>query len=334
MRFRLTSAALACCLAACTPTAGENAPTTAEDDTVIRVTGELRSSNSVFFGPPPVGDIWRFTVAFMTPDGAPVKTGQPVLKFNTNELDDRLREKTNYRNEKAKELQKQQIVTKETLADLRLALEEAEAERDKAVLKADIPEDLLARRDYMENQLNLEMARINVSLREAELRKEARLRETEEEILTREIAVLDADIAELERSIKSMTVVAPRDGFAIHVASRHNSKTSVGDEVWRGRRVIEIPDLDRLAVYLEIPERESARVEVGQKVGFSLDAVPEKSFQGTITQLASVVRTKSRNQPARVFDAIVELENADPELMRPGMSVTAEIEALPGVTGS
>jgi hypothetical protein len=46
-----------------------------------------------------------------------------------------------------------------------------------------------------------------------------------------------------------------------------------------------------------------------------------------------VVRTKSRNQPARVFDAVVELDNADPELMRPGMSVTAEIETRAEAAG-
>jgi len=80
-----------------------------------------------------------------------------------------------------------------------------------------------------------------------------------------------------------------------------------------------------LELHLEIPERESARITVGQKVSFSLDATPDQPFEGQVTGLASVVHTRSRSQPAKVFDAIVSLRAPDPDLMRPGMSVNAEI---------
>ncbi len=92
-----------------------------------------------------------------------------------------------------------------------------------------------------------------------------------------------------------------------------------------GRRVMELPDLSQLQVHLEIPERESARIAVGQAVKFVVDAVPDQQFHGEIIELASVIHTKSRNQPARVFDATVSMRNPDISVMRPGMSVSAEI---------
>jgi HlyD family secretion protein len=88
---------------------------------------------------------------------------------------------------------------------------------------------------------------------------------------------------------------------------------------------MELPDLSRLQVHLEIPERESARIAVGQKVRFVVDAAPDKPFFGEITSLASVIHTRSNNQPARVFDAIVSMQDPDTNIMRPGMSVSAEI---------
>ncbi|HKX55275.1 MAG TPA: efflux RND transporter periplasmic adaptor subunit, partial [Xanthomonadales bacterium] len=91
------------------------------------------------------------------------------------------------------------------------------------------------------------------------------------------------------------------------------------------RRILEFPDLSKLQAHLEIPERESARIKVGQSVRFSLDAVPDRQFFGEIVELASVIHTRSINQPEKVFDATVVLDNADAELMRPGMSVKAEI---------
>ena len=305
------------------------------DENMVRVTGELRSSNSHFFAPPIVSDKWQFTIAFMAPDGSQVKKGMPVLKFDTQELSTKLRDKNNNLNEKQKELKKQRIVSREQLAEVRLALEEAKALRDKAALKADIPETLLASREYRENQLILQQAELSLEQRKKELEKEITIQDIEEKILEREIKVLGTEIARLQKSIDAMTITAPGDGVAIHATSRHNTKPSVGDSVHRGQRVIEFPDLKQLEVYLEIPERESARVAVGQSVSFTLDAAPDRQFMGKIVELASVIHSKSISQPARVFDATVSLQNPDPELMRPGMSVSADIKvAARNRTGS
>jgi HlyD family secretion protein len=304
---------------------GETSAGTAGHDGVVKVTGELKSANSRYFGPPAVPDIWNYTISYMAPDGAEVEPGTPVLRFDAQELMTKVRDKRNTLNEKQKELEKQVIIGREQIAELKLNVEEARAALDKAKLKADIPAELLAKRDYRENQLLLEMARVTLSLRQEELSKEERIQQTEETILEREIAVLQAEVDQLEGSVASMTIVAPDRGVVIHATDRHNNKQAVGDNVWMGRRVIEFPDLRQLEVHLEIPERESALVAIGQPVHFNLDAAPDRTFRGEITQLASVVHTRSVSQPAKVFDATVTLDNPDPELMRPGMSVNAEI---------
>ncbi len=313
-------------LTGCKLDGGDDAVTSGDvSDVVVNVTGELRSANSRYFGPPAIPDIWNYTISYMAPDGSQVRAGMPVLRFDSQDLMTKVRDKRNALNEKEKELEKQVILGREQLAELNLRVEEARAALDKARLKADIPAELLASRDYRENQLLLELALVNLELREEELAKEQRIQQTEETILERETAVLQAEVAQLEGSIASMTIKAPDQGVVIHTTDRRNNKHSVGDNVWMGRRVIEFPDLRQLEVHLEVPERESARIAVGLPVRFKLDAAPDRTFEGEITQVASVVHTRSVNQPAKVFDATVTLHNPDPELMRPGMSVNAEI---------
>ena len=311
-------------LAACDSGTSPTAPA-GPDNPVVRVTGELRSSQSYYFGPPAVQDMWNYTIAYMAPDGEAVEEGKVILRFDTQELMTRMRDKGNALNEKQKELEKARIVARETLAESRLAAEESKAVLDKAVLKADIPADLLANRDYRENQILLELARLDYALRQEEVVKDEAIQRTEVEILEREVAVLQAEVNSLQSSIDSMAVKAPGNGVAIHVADRRHGKLAVGDNVWMGRRVMEFPDLNQLQAHLEIPERESARVRIGQQVRFSLDAVPDQQFFGQIVELASVIHTRSINQPEKVFDATVILNNADIDLMRPGMSVKAEI---------
>ncbi len=317
--------ALVTLLTACSTERQASAGASGAAGDIIKVTGELRSAHSRFFGPPPVASMWRYTISALAEDGMKVRQGQVILAFDTQDLEMKLRDKNSTLNQKQKELQKQEIVARETLAELRLSIEEARAAMDKAALKADIPETLLALRDYKEYQLLLQLAELTLSLRKEELGKEMRIQETEAKILKREIAVLDAEIAQFEASIKAITIRAPTDGVVIHVVNHHNNKVAIGENVWGGRRVIELPDLAQLELHLEIPERESARVTVGQTVRFTLDAAPDQPFVGEVVELASVIHTKSINQPARVYDATVALRNADPDLMRPGMSVNAEM---------
>lgn len=312
-------------LAACGSDQGPSVSTGGESGPVVRVTGELQSADSAFFGPPAVPDIWNYTIAYLAPDGMPVAAGRPVLRFDTQELMTKLRDKQNALNEKQKELERTRIVARETLAELSLQVQEAGADLEKARMKADIPETLLAAREYRENQLLLRRAELQEALRKEELARERVIQATEVEILEREVAVLQGDADRYQASIDSMTLMAPRPGVVIHVRDRRNNKLSVGDNVWGGRRVVEFPNLDQLEAHVEIPEREAARVRVGQQVRFTLDAAPDKVFLGEITELASVIHTRSTNQPDKVFDAVVRLLNPDTELMRPGMNVNAEV---------
>jgi len=298
---------------------------------IVRVTGEIESASSTFFGPPSVPSIGQYTISFMAPEGRVVKAGAPILKFDPQVLMTQLRDKSNALNEKQKQLEKQEIVAQEVVAEVKLKLQEAISNLDKAKLKADIPVDLLASRDYKENKLLLKQAELTLALRQQELEMEQRVQDTEISILKREIAVLTSEVTQFQGSIESMTIKAAGPGVVIYTVNHRNDKHEVGDNVWRGRRVLELPDLSQLQVHLEVPERESARIAVGQSVKFVVEAAPDRQFFGEIIELASVIHTKSRNQPARVFDAAVSMKDPDLSLMRPGMSVSAEIRLDSGV---
>ncbi len=312
-------------LTACSPEQSETVSVTKNKADVVRVTGEIESADSVYFGPPTVPNVWQYTISFMAPEGRIVEAGAPILKFDPQELITRLRDKRNALNEKHKQLDKQRIVAREVMADLKLSQQEAIAGLEKARLKADIPVELLASRDYKQNKLILKQAQLTLQSRGEELVKQQRVQDTEINILEREIDVLSAEVAESRSSVERMTINASGPGVVIHSVDRRNNKQEVGDSVWVGRRVIELPDLSKLQVHLEVPERESARIEVGQRVRFVVDAAPDKPFFGEIIELASVIHTRSPNQPARIFDATVSMQDPDSSIMRPGMSVSAEI---------
>src|ERR1700682_4616871 len=62
--------------------------------TGIDITGTLSAVDSGSFGPPQVKDLWEFKISMLVPEGSDVKQGQPVLGFDTTELQKRFDEKS------------------------------------------------------------------------------------------------------------------------------------------------------------------------------------------------------------------------------------------------
>lgn len=80
-------------------------------------------------------------------------------------------------------------------------------------------------------------------------------------------------------------------------------------------------DLTKMKVIVSVDEADIGEVKEGQKAKFSVDAYPQKLFDGTLTQL----RLNSQIVNGVVtYNAVVSVEN--PELLlRPGMTASAQI---------
>ncbi len=71
----------------------ESAQVTRQDLLVgVQVTGTLDAVESVQLGPPQLPNQWDFKISFMAPEGTEIQQGQPVLGFDTSELENTLLE--------------------------------------------------------------------------------------------------------------------------------------------------------------------------------------------------------------------------------------------------
>ena len=326
-QFHATLSAL-CILSLTSCASDESTPKSVDAASVVnavQASGEVASRDSAALGPPAIKNVWNYTIAFMAPEGMMARPGMPLLRFETQELQNRLIDKQAELDNKSKELARAKILNEETLADLDLELERLTSELEKARQKAALPESVLAKKEWTEHQLRFRLATEQLELTKEKRQLKAIAVDTDERLLQGEMEKLQREVDDLSTSISRMTVNAPREGLVVHLRNWRQEKISVGDQIWNGMRVMELPDLDQLVVKLEVAERDLARVAEGQPLVFTLDASPDVEFSGSIESLGRVVRTKSRNQPAMVIDAVASIANPDRELMRPGMRVNARI---------
>ncbi|HVS33113.1 MAG TPA: efflux RND transporter periplasmic adaptor subunit [Thermoanaerobaculia bacterium] len=293
----------------------------------IEVIGSLEAFESDRFGPPQLSDVWDFKIAMMSPEGSEVKKGQPVLSFDTTELQRRLDEKTAERDQAQKEIEKKRADLALRTKDERLKLAEAEARMRKTALKLDAPTDIVGVKERQQVQLDHELAKREVAAIESRLGSLERAAAAEILLLESKMRQAASVVETTQSSIRSMTIRTPRDGTVIYVLSHRGEKKKVGDTCWRMERVIEIPDLTRMLGRGEVDEVDAGRVAVGQRVSFRLDAHPDDLFHGTITAAGTTVQQKKGTRdPLKVLKVDVKLDNTEPAKMRPGMRFKGTVE--------
>lgn len=292
----------------------------------VPVTGTLAAVESASLGPPPVPDVWDFKISFMAPEGAVVRAGQPVLGFDTSELERILLEKSSERDSAAKELEKRQADLAAAQRDEELRLAEAQAARRRAALKVDVPAELQSAQDLAEARQDLALAEKEIAYLEERIRLRRREAEAELRALAAKRDSAAARVAVVQSSIERMTITAPRDGTVIYPTSMRGEKKKVGDSCWRTEIPIELPDLTRMRGKGEIEEADAGRITAGMPLSLRLDAHPDVLFPARVESLGLTVRPRSRTEPQKVVDLEISIQRTDPQRMRPGMRFAGTVE--------
>jgi HlyD family secretion protein len=295
--------------------------------TGFEVTGTLASVASDNLGAPSLNDMGNFKLSMMAPEGAEVKQGQPVLGFDTSDLDRRLEQKTAEADEAGKQIEKERNDLALRSKDERLRLAEAESRLRKSSLKLDAPPEVAGANERksaeIENRIaTREAASIGARLNDLERAARARIALLESK---RNDAM--AVVQQAQSAIAQMTVRAPRAGTVIYATDWSGEKKKVGDSTWKGQQILEIPDLTRMMGDGEIDEVDAGRVAVGQRVTLHLDAHPDDELHGTITRAGQTVqRKRGTRDPLKVLHVEIRLDRTDPATMRPGMRFTGTVE--------
>lgn len=136
-------------------------------------------------------------------------------------------------------------------------------------------------------------------------------------------AVVDqrrADLALAQQGLEDAVIVAPFDGA---IAAR---LANTGDYLSTGDPVARLVRFDPLRVRIQVPERDSALVKVGQTARVEIAGVPAGT-EARIVRTAPALTERSRT-------LIVELELANADLaLRPGSFAAVDITVDPARTG-
>ncbi len=260
-------------------------------------------------------------IVFLPPEGIVIKTGQRVVELDSTSLLTRIKDYEERIIAADSEIVRTAAVQEAALRDMQVELSKLELAYEQAKLKAKVPAELLARREYQDAQLALEKTRTEYDnqLSKIEQKKKEQAAELQVRKIEREKLALQAERA--SSGLKGMRLDAPADGMVIY--SDHwneRRKIQVGDIVWGGFPIVTLPDLTEMEVVAPVNEVDGPKLSVGDKAEVKLDSYPDTVISGTVKEISQTALKASRNAQARVFRVRVGLDRTATEIMKPGMS--------------
>jgi HlyD family secretion protein len=112
---------------------------------------------------------------------------------------------------------------------------------------------------------------------------------------------------------------ATQDGIVIRVGIAQGERVTTD---LQATILFEIAqDITKMEVFLEVDEVSIGNIKAGQKVEFTVDAFPHRTFKTSIGEIGYSSKTKNGNI---YYKVVIPVDNSE-KILRPGMSVNAKI---------
>jgi multidrug efflux pump subunit AcrA (membrane-fusion protein) len=291
-----------------------------------RVTAEgfLRSTEVIHVqvpeAAPPGGVIlWR------ADDGIRVETGEVVALLDRAEMEKRVEKEE-------VDLATAEVRRDQTRVEGEARVSETASRSHEAALDLELAErfrrvdrSLYSRREILQSQIDEQLARVREE-------HAGEMQGLQSELAATELALVDVDrrraLDELRRAKKALDaleVKAPRAGVLTWVRDHRGDLPQIGEQVWRGQTLAEIPTVSELGIEAFVVEADFGGVVTGSNATVTLDAHPELSYPARVTRVDPIAQRRFVGSPSLYFKVLLALDETDLSVMKPGQRVTASI---------
>lgn len=288
---------------------------------IVSCRGELTADLTTRINAPV--NVPNLQIVWMAAQGSAIKKGDPVVRFDGSGAERQLKEQSAALAQAQASLDQAIAEGKMTVEQDKLDLATQKQAAEKARLEAS-KKDIVSDIQAQENLIDLGLAEEKVHVQQATMELNAASNRSKVGSMQsqRDKAKQQADIT--RQRLASMEVRAPAAGVVSYLMNFSqgwmNAKPfKVGDNLWPGSAIAEIPDLGSLRLKGKVEEIDRGKMQLGQDVRVLLDPFPEKPFTGKLESISPLTEQTFEWPPSRSFRAFGSLGTRDDRL-RPAMN--------------
>jgi HlyD family secretion protein len=167
----------------------------------------------------------------------------------------------------------------------------------------------------------LERAENELKVRQADVRSQEQQIQTQRLRMKQEEATLETD----RYNLSKVRIESPINGIVTRRNIEEGEMVVVGTMNNAGTVLLTIADMSVIEAEVEVDETDIPSVSLGQVAKITIDAIPEKTFTGKVTEIGnSPIQVTGQARQATNFKVVVTLDSEIPEV-RPGFTCTSEI---------
>jgi len=211
-----------------------------------------------------------------------------------------------------------------SLEQMRQSVESAQVQLTQA------QQTLTRQRDLWRQQLTtreaLDRAENDVKAAESAIREREKQVTAQSSRINQERATLESARYDLSK----VRIESPIDGIVTRRNIQEGETAILGTMNNPGTVLLTLADMSIIQAEVEVDETNVPHVQIGQLAKITIDAIPDKSFKGHVTEIgnspiqANAAAGASTGTQATNFKVVVVLDEAVPEV-RPGFTCTADI---------
>jgi HlyD family secretion protein len=295
--------------------------------TVVSASGEIKPKTYVNVGANAFGKITHLYVK----EGDQVKKGQLLAQIENVQPE----ADVNANQASLQAARTDALASEAALKTSQADLQRAQADYDRNKLDWERAQNLykdglISRSDFDSRKNAWATADAGLEQAEARVAQAKAQRESAE----RHVTQAQATLTHYTDLLQKTTYPAPFDGVVTNLPVREGETVVIGIQNAQGSTLMTIADMSVITAEVKVDETDIVNVHLGQPAEITIDAIPKKTFHGTVSEIGdnAIVRSSgvstsqqaTASEEAKDFKVVVTLTDAPPDL-RPGLSTTAKI---------
>lgn len=261
----------------------------------------------------------------LAPDGKTVKKGDFLLQLDESQVISGMREEQQNNEKYLADLNNAKIDSAVRLTQMREEIKNAmlDLEYNKIDLELSVYE---SEADQRKTQMSYQKAENAIAKKERDYLLEQNSRKTRVSRYVRQVERSNERIVKFQEAMKAARITAPEDGIVIFGKSWNGKKYSKDDNVsthMYAPPIATLPDMSKVISEIYVKEIDIAKINTGDSVRVSFDAIDGLVINGNIKNIARVGEDH-KDFDMKVFKVIIHLDHSD-EGLKPAMTSNNDI---------
>lgn len=278
---------------------------------------------------PIYGAAFKTWSPFWRQRGKKFKKGERIVEFDDSSLLSSKSEAERTLDEAKLAIEKKKADLEANRCDQLNSLAQAESQLKQDELYGKIGKDILAANDYQKYQLNITKSKLSLQKAKEQLDNFEKSYASQMALVEINRSQAEINLKKIESDMLLLKIDAPQDGILIYGDNwQSNRKIQVGDNIVQGMGVASLPDLSSMQVIGYVYDTEYSSLLRDMRCIITLDALSGFKVDGRVMSLTSVASRKGFATQKKVFQAVIQPDRIDSEIMKPGMTARVNVPLI------